>query len=184
MPRDDLLVWMDLEMTSLVDARTDQIIEIAVILTDAELEIVAEGPDLVIHAKPEQFERIPESAKELHGASGIIEAAIASRITREEAEREVLAFLTEYVLPNTAPLCGNSIWVDRHFLTLQMPRVEEYLFYRCIDVSSVKELARRWAPEVYLATKENKGESKHRAKDDILASISELQSYRAAFFAR
>ena len=96
----------------------------------------------------------------------------------------MLAFLEERVAPQTAPLCGNSIWVDRHFLRMQMPRVEAHLFYRCIDVSTVKELARRWAPAVYGEAARRKGESAHRAKDDIKASISELAFYRGAFFVR
>lgn len=182
MQRDDLLVWMDLEFTSLADAYTDQILEVAVILTDKDLEIVAEGPDIVIHAEPAQFENIDPSAKELHEKSGIIPAALASPVTVAEAEKVVLGFLTEHVLPQTAPLCGNSIHIDRHYLRIQMPRVEKYLFYRCIDVSSIKELARRWAPSVYAEAKKLKGESAHRAKDDILASIDELRFYREKLF--
>ncbi len=183
MQRDDLLVWVDLEMTSLVPGR-DRIIEIAVVLTDKDLTVVKEGPSIVIHAEPIEFEDIPESAHALHEASGIIPEAVASTMTLVEAEDRVLAFLKEYVAPQTAPLCGNSIHVDRHFLALQMPRIEQYLFYRCIDVSTVKELARRWAPTVYEEAKARKGESVHRAKDDILASISELAFYRGALFTR
>lgn len=175
---------MDLELTSLRDARTDQIIEIAVVLTDQNLNIVAEGPDLVIHADPKLFEGIPEAARALHDASGIMPEVAASTITLAEAEAQVLAFLQEHVAPQSAPLCGNSIHVDRHFLALQMPRVEQYLFYRCIDVSTVKELARRWAPALYEEAKARKGDSAHRAKDDILASISELAFYRGALFSR
>lgn len=181
MPRDDLLVWIDLELTSLVPGR-DQIIEIAVVLTDKELNMVAEGPNLVIHAEPSQFEGIPEAAQALHEASGIIPEAVASTLSVAEAEEQVLEFLKTHVTERSAPLCGNSIHVDRHFLALQMPKVEQYLFYRCIDVSTVKELARRWAPAVYEEAKMRKGESAHRAKDDILASISELAFYRGAFF--
>lgn len=182
MQRDDLLVWMDLEMTSLTDVRVDQIIEVAVVLTDKDLNIVAEGPDIVIHADESQFANIPEQARELHTASGIIVDSPKSTVALSEAEAQVLAFLKEHSTENSAPLCGNSIHADRHFLRIQMPRVESYLFYRCIDVSTIKELARRWAPSVYEAAKARKGESKHRAKDDILASISELAFYRGAFF--
>ncbi|MBU6321551.1 MAG: oligoribonuclease [Patescibacteria group bacterium] len=183
MQRNDLLVWMDLEMTSLRDAREDKIIEIAVVLTDSELNIVEEGPDIVIHAEPADFDGIPESARTLHEASGIMAAAAASRVTRREAEEAVLAFLAERVAPQSAPLCGNSIHMDRHFLRLQMRELDDYLFYRCVDVSTVKELARRWAPAVYEEARRRKGESAHRAKDDILASIEELRFYRGAFFA-
>ncbi len=184
MLRNDLLCWMDLEMTSLQDVQTDQIIEIAVLLTDKDLNVVAEGPDLVIHADPSQFEGIPESARALHEASGIIPEAAASTLSTREAEEKVLAFLKEHVEPGTAPLCGNSIHVDRHFLALKMPELEKYLFYRCIDVSTVKELARRWVPRVYEEARSRKGESRHRAMDDIKASLSELAFYRGAFFSK
>jgi oligoribonuclease len=184
MQRDDLMVWMDLEMTSLRDARVDQIIEIAVVLTDKDLTIVAEGPDIVIHADPELFAGIPDSARDLHEKSGILPVVAASTVSLKEAEDQVLAFLEEHVSPNSAPLCGNSIHVDRHFLRLQMPRVEQYLFYRCVDVSTLKELARRWLPDLYMQAQDRKGDSAHRAKDDILASIRELAFYRGALFTR
>ncbi len=184
MQRDDLLCWVDLEMTSLRDARQDQIIEIAILLTDKDLNIVAEGPDLVIHAKPELFEGLPESARALHEKSGIMADVAKSTLTLAQAEQQAIAFLKERVQYQTAPLCGNSIHVDRHFLRLQMPELEDYLFYRCIDVSTVKELARRWAPAVFAEAKARKGESVHRAMDDIRASISELAFYRGAFFSR
>jgi oligoribonuclease len=171
---------MDLEMTSLVDVTKDKIIEIAVVLTDKELNVVAEGPDIVVHAEREDFEGIPESARTLHEASGIIEASVASAVSCAEAEQQVLAFLQEHCAPQTAPLCGNSIHMDRHFLRVQMPSVDNYLFYRCIDVSTIKELMRRWKPAVYEEAAKRKGESAHRAKDDILASISELRFYRGA----
>lgn len=184
MQRNDLLVWMDLEMTSIVDAQVDRIIEIAVVLTDSDLNIFALGPDLIIHADPALFDAAPASARELHAKNGLIPLVEASTITLEEAEDQVLAFLKEYVEPNSAPLCGNSIHMDRHFLRLQMPRVDKYLFYRCIDVSTVKELARRWKPTLYQQSQDRKGDSAHRAKDDILASISELAFYRGALFTR
>jgi oligoribonuclease len=180
MRRNDLLVWMDLEMTSIRDVRHDKIIEIAVVLTDQNLTVVAEGPDLVIHVEPEAFEGIPESARALHDASGIIEAVAKSTTDADEAERAVLAFLKAHVEPQSAPLCGNSIHMDRHFLRYHMPTLDGYLFYRCIDVSTVKELARRWRPDVYAEAARRKGESAHRAKDDILASLSELRFYRHA----
>lgn len=182
MQRNDLLVWMDLEMTSIEDATKDQIIEAAVVLTDKDLNVVAEGPDIIIHADKAQFFGIPESAHELHTKNGLIESTTKSTVTLNDAEGQILTFLSEHVAPQSSPLCGNSIHMDRHFLRHQMPMVEEYLFYRCIDVSTIKELARRWAPHVYEEAKARKGESAHRAKDDILASIDELRFYRTAFF--
>ncbi len=184
MQRDDLLVWMDLEMTSLADVCVDQIIEIAVVLTDKDLNIVAEGPDIIIHADAQWTERISEEVRQFHEKSGLLPLVAKSSVSLAEAEDQVLAFLEEYVSPNSAPLCGNSIHMDRHFLRVQMPRVDQYLFYRCIDVSTVKELTRRWAPELYRASQDRKGDSAHRAKDDILASISELAFYKGALFTR
>lgn len=185
MVRNDLLAWMDLEMTSIQDAQIDRITEIAVVLTDKDLTIVAELPSIIIHADREFYEsrKRPEMAK-FSLQNDLMEASAASTITMKEAEEQILEFLRDYAAPNSAPLCGNSIHMDRHFLRLQMPRVDEYLFYRCIDVSSIKELARRWAPEVYEEARHRKGDSAHRAKDDILASISELAFYRGSFFAR
>lgn len=175
---------MDLEMTSLRDVRKDQIIEIAVVLTDQELNVVAEGPTLVIHAPAALFEGIPDSARELHQKSGILAEVEKSTLTLAEAELQVLTFLQEHCAPQSTPLCGNSIHMDRHFLRFQMPLVDDYLFYRCIDVSTLKELARRWAPAVYEAARSRKGESAHRALEDIRASIEELRFYRGAFFTR
>ena len=182
MQRNDLLVWMDLEMTSLEDVLVDQIIEIAVVLTDKDLNIVAEGPDIVIHADKALFERIDPNVRRLHTDSGMEQASIASDTTLEEATREVLTFLNEHLVEKSAPLCGNSIHTDRHFLKIHMPAVSNYLFYRCIDVSSLKELARRWATEVYTEAEHRKEHKIHRAKDDILQSIEELRFYRENLF--
>lgn len=184
MQRNDLLCWMDLEMTSLEDATKDQIIEIAVILTDKNLNVVTEGPDIVIHADDSLFADIPESARALHEKTGLREEVRKSTVMLAEAKQQVLTFLAEHVAPQSAPLCGNSIYMDRHFLRLQMREIDDYLFYRCIDVSTLKELARRWAPAVYDESRSRKGESAHRALDDIKASISELAFYRGAFFVR
>ncbi len=173
---------MDLEMTSLQDATKDRIIEIAVLLTDKNLRVVAEGPNLVIHADQSLFEDIPESARALHKRSGLMEEAERSTLSMRDAEAQVLAFLQEHVQPQTAPLCGNSIHMDRHFLRLQMRELDEYFFYRCIDVSTIKELSRRWAPKIYEEARARKGESAHRAMDDIKASLSELAFYQGAFF--
>lgn len=179
MQRNDLLVWMDLEMTSIQDVRVDRITEIAVVLTDKDLAVVAELPSIIIHADRELHEsRKRPEMRDVPGQDELLEASVASIVSMEEAERRVLAFLEEYVEPQSAPLCGNSIHMDRHFLRMQMPRVEAHLFYRCIDVSTIKELARRWSPEIYEEAKRRKGESAHRAQDDIYASIEELKFYR------
>jgi oligoribonuclease len=179
MQRDDLLVWMDLEMTSLVDVRRDSIIEVAVVLTDKELTIVAEGPDIVIHAPREAFDAIPENVRDIHERSGIIEPVIASSVSEKEAEQQVLAFLRENITPQSSPLCGNSIHMDRMFLYTRMPDVHSYLHYRNIDVSTIKELAKRWNPAVFSTYSK---EGTHRAKDDILQSIDELKFWRGKVF--
>jgi len=173
---------MDLEMTSIQDVRIDRITEIAVVLTDKDLAVVAEFPSIIIQTDRAFYEsrKRPEMVEVL-SQSNLIEDAASSTITMEEAEKRVLAFLEEHVAPQSAPLCGNSIHMDRHFLRMQMPNLEKYLFYRCIDVSTIKELARRWAPEVYEEAKRRKGESAHRAMDDIRASIEELKFYRETF---
>jgi len=178
MQRNDLLVWMDLEMTSLTDARKDRIIEIAVVLTDAELNVVAEGPDIVIHADASAFEDIPDNVLAIHKESGIIEQAIASTVSEGEAEQAVLAFLKGHVAEHSSPLCGNSIWVDRHFLRVRMPVIDRYLDYRVIDVSTIKELAKRWDEDAFSKYSKTK---KHRAKDDILQSIAELKFWKKEF---
>ncbi|MDD3531449.1 MAG: oligoribonuclease [Candidatus Pacebacteria bacterium] len=183
MQRNDLLVWMDLEMTSIQDVLIDRITEIAVIITDKDLAVVAELPSIIIHTDQELYEsRKRPEMREVLSQSSLMKDATTSTITMEEAEKRVLAFLEEYVAPQSAPLCGNSIHMDRHFLRMQMPTLEKYLFYRCVDVSTVKELARRWAPEVYEEGKRRKGEGTHRAMDDIRASIEELKFYRETFF--
>lgn len=182
MQRNDLLVWMDLEMTSLQDAHIDRIVEIAIVLTDAELNVVAEGPDLVIHADEKLFDRMDPDFAPVYERNGLKKLVAQSTLTTAEAEKQALAFLQSFVAPQSAPLCGNSIHMDRHFLRLQMSELERYLFYRCIDVSSIKELARRWAPAVYEEAKKRKSIQTHRAKDDTLESIEELRYYREHLF--
>ena len=182
MQRNDLLVWMDLEMTSIHDVLVDKITEIAVVLTDKDLNIVAEGPDIVIHVDPTLFESIQTDAKEFHSDDEMMKLVAGSKVTAKEAEDQVLAFLKERVTPQSAPLCGNTIHMDRHFLRIQMRSVSDYLFYRCIDVSSIKELARRWTPEIYEEAERRKGIKPHRAKADIINSIEELKYYRGNFF--
>ncbi len=181
MIRNDLLVWVDLEMTSLEDVMIDRITEIAIILTDKDLNIIAEGPDIVVKTDPTIYTHIDPMVLKMHETSGIKQASIKSTVTLEEAEQIALAFLKERITPHSAPLCGNSIHTDRHFLRVQMPEFEDYLFYRCIDVSSLKELARRWAPQLYAEAEKLKGHKAHRAKSDILQSIEELRFYRKYF---
>ncbi len=183
MQRNDLLVWMDLEMTSLEDTSKDSIIEIAAIITDSDLALIAEGPDIVIHADRAQFERISPEVRAIHEKSGIIEASVASVTTIAEAERAMLSFLEEHVAPDSSPLCGNSIYMDRLFIRAQMPALNRYLHYRLIDVSTIKALARRWKPSLYEEWVDARREKSHRAKDDILQSIDELRFYRERFFA-
>lgn len=178
MQRNDLLVWMDLEMTSIRDATKDRIIEIAVVLTDGALSVVAEGPEIVIHADSGAFSGIPDEVQRMHEESGVMKASLESAVSLDTAESEVLGFLKEFVAPQSSPLCGNSIHMDRHFLRLQMPALDAYLHYRCIDVSTIKELGRRWSPEVG----EFEKKKTHRAKDDIYESIEELRFWRKNIF--
>ncbi|MEM1029554.1 MAG: oligoribonuclease [Myxococcota bacterium] len=178
MARDDLLVWIDLEMTGL-DPRRCVIVEIATLVTDATLEVVAEGPNLVIHADEAALSGMDDYVRAMHTRSGLLERIGSSATSVEAAEAETVAFLTEHVAPRSAPLCGNSIWKDRHFIEHHMPNLDAYLHYRCIDVSTLKELGRRWYP--HLPGPPAKGET-HRALDDIRESIIELRHYRTHLF--
>ena len=175
-----MLAWMDLEMTGL-DPASDVIVEIATLITDDNLELVAEGPDLVVSASSEALASMQDIVVEMHTKSGLLEEIRASTLSLEAAGEMTLAFLREHIdKPRTVPLCGNSIGVDRRFLAAQLPEVENFLHYRSIDVSTVKELARRWHPAAYRgAPKKAKG---HRALDDIRESLSELRHYRESFF--
>ncbi|MEY2397423.1 MAG: oligoribonuclease [Actinomycetota bacterium] len=177
---DGALVWMDLEMTGL-DPTKDVIVEIATLVTDGDLNIVAEGPDLVIHVEDALLEGMSEVVKHMHAKSGLTDAIRASTVTLEAAGAATLAFIKEHV-PNerAAPLCGNSIGTDRRFLTVYLPEIENHLHYRCVDVSTVKELADRWYPEAY-AKRPNKT-GNHRALGDIVDSVNELRYYRDAVF--
>jgi oligoribonuclease len=175
-----MLVWMDLEMTGL-DATHDVIVEIATIVTDDQLNIIAEGPDLVIHQDEAALANMDPVVVDMHTRSGLLTAIRASTISLEEAGAATLAFIKEHVPePSTVPLCGNSIGMDRRFLTAYLPEIENWLHYRSIDVSSVKELVRRWYPQVKNDLPHKNGT--HRALDDIRASISELQFYRERAF--
>jgi oligoribonuclease len=171
---------MDLEMTGL-EPEHHVIVEIATIVTDDDLAIVAEGPDLVLHASPEQLALMGDFVTDMHTKSGLLSLIEASTISVSEAEAATLAFVREH-LPEarTVPLCGNSIGTDRRFLQDYMPALEAFFHYRNVDVSTIKELARRWHPEVLDAMPEK--ESAHRALDDIRESIAELEYYRRALF--
>ncbi len=175
-----MLVWMDLEMTGL-DATRHVIVEIATLVTDDDLEVVAEGPDLVVHQPAEALEGLDPVVQQMHESSGLLEAIAASTTSLDEAGRATLDFIRTHVPePRTVPLCGNSIGTDRRFLIAYLPDIEHHLHYRSVDVSTVKELARRWYPDVVDAAPRK--ESAHRALDDIRESVAELRYYRERIF--
>ncbi|GLY86209.1 oligoribonuclease [Actinoallomurus iriomotensis] len=175
----DRLVWIDCEMTGL-DLRHDALIEIAALVTDGELNILDEGIDLVIKPPEEAVRQMSEVVHEMHTTSGLLEE-LPSGITLAEAETKVLDYVRQHVPgAKKAPLCGNSIATDRSFLARDMPALDAHLHYRMVDVSSIKELARRWYPRAYFASPPKKGG--HRALADITESIKELRYYRAAVF--
>lgn len=178
MPLQDRLVWIDLEMTGL-DPKTDTVIEIATIVTDSQLELVAEGPVLAIYQTDEALSVMDDWNLEHHGDSGLIDRVKASSISLQQAEQQTIDFLKQHVPAGVSPLCGNSIGQDRRFMVKYMPTLEEYFHYRNVDVSTVKELARRWAPEVLAGVKKR---GTHQALDDIRESIEELRHYRKHFF--
>lgn len=171
------LIWIDLEMTGL-DTLTDEIIEIATIVTDDDLHIVAEGPVLAVHQPQRVMDRMDEWNTTQHSASGLTARVLASTLTIAEAEQQTLEFLRRYVPEKASPMCGNSICQDRRFLAREMPELERYFHYRNLDVSTLKELARRWAPEAFNGFQKS---STHLALDDIRDSIRELQHYRQTF---
>jgi oligoribonuclease len=171
---------MDLEMTGL-DSSRHVIVEIATLITDDDLNIVAEGPDLVIQATDDELAMMDEVVVAMHGRSGLLKAIKSSTVTLEEARNQTLEFLKLHIPEaNTVPLCGNSIGTDRRFLGIAMREVDEYLSYRSVDVSTIKELARRWYPDVIKKAPRKAGG--HRALDDIRESIAELAYYRSAVF--
>lgn len=175
-----LLAWMDLEMTGLEPAR-HVIVEIATLLTDDELNVIATGPELVISATEDELSGMDQVVIDMHTKSGLLDQIRASTVTLEEAKQQTLDFLRANIpAPRTIPLCGNSIGMDRRFLAAHMPEVEDFLHYRSIDVSTIKELGRRWYPDV-LATAPRK-ETGHRALDDITESLNELRFYRQKVF--
>ncbi|MCC6170885.1 MAG: oligoribonuclease [Gammaproteobacteria bacterium] len=179
MPAADHLIWIDLEMTGL-RPESDDIIEIATLVTTGELELVEEGPVIAIHQDETALARMDDWNQRQHGSSGLLERVRASRCSVAEAERETLAFLARHVEPGRSPMCGNSICQDRRFLARHMPQLERFFHYRNLDVSTLKELARRWAPEV-LGRFVKSGT--HLALDDIRESVRELRHYRESLIA-
>ncbi|MEH0688517.1 oligoribonuclease [Vibrio cholerae] len=171
---DQNLIWIDLEMTGL-DPETHKIIEIATIVTDAQLNILAEGPVLAIHQPESELAKMDEWCTTTHTASGLVERVRQSQVSEQQAVEQTLAFLEQWVAKGQSPICGNSIGQDRRFLYQHMPELEAYFHYRYIDVSTLKELTRRWKPEV-LTQFSKKGS--HLAMDDIKESIAELKFYR------
>ena len=175
---DSDLVWMDLEMTGL-DPKSDLIIEIATVITDAHLNLLAQGPVLAIHQSDTVLSKMDDWNQNTHSQTGLIDRVKASNLTHADAESATLTFLREYLNPGKSPLCGNSICQDRRFLAEHMPELESFLHYRNLDVSSIKELAVRWRPGLAGGFSKKGG---HRALDDILESIEELKFYREHFF--
>ena len=171
------LVWMDCEMTGL-DPEKERLLEIAVIVTGPHLTPRIEGPVLVIHQSQEQLDKMDAWNKGTHGKSGLIDKVKASTITEVQAEEQILAFLKQFVPKNVSPLCGNTISQDRRFLVRYMPRLEAFLHYRNLDVSTLKELVKRWKPEIAKGLKKH---GKHEALADIYESIEELKYYREHF---
>jgi len=171
------LIWIDLEMTGL-KTDTDHIIEIATIVTDKHLNVLAEGPVFAIHQPEETLQAMDDWNRRQHGFSGLADRVRASRVTAAQAEDATLDFLRDWIDPGMSPMCGNSICQDRRFLAREMPRLERYFHYRNLDVSTLKELARRWAPQILDALQKN---AAHLALEDIRDSIRELAYYRQHF---
>ena len=173
---DNRLVWIDLEMTGL-DVERHRIVELAVLVTDARLDVLADGLDLVIHQPPEVLAEMDDFVRRMHTKSGLLSEIERSSLTLDEAGKQAVEYIAQFVPEaGTAPMCGNSIGVDRRFLDRYLPDLDGYLHYRSIDVSSLKELCRRWYPDVY---KKRPGKAEaHRALDDIRESVAELRYYR------
>ncbi len=168
------LIWIDMEMSGL-NPETDRIIEIAILITNSQLEMVAEAPVLVVHQPPEVLNAMDDWNKATHAKSGLIERVKASTLSEAEVESQMIDFLSQYVPKSISPICGNSVHQDRRFLVKYMPRLEEYFLYRNLDVSTLKELVRRWKPELLAGLVKH---GKHEALADIYESIAELRYYR------
>lgn len=179
MKKNDTLVWIDLEMSGL-DPRADVILEIATIITDGELNEQAVGPHLVIHHSQEKLQRMNKEVMTMHKKSGLLDAVEKSVISHDEAQKDTLNFIKQYCAPQTALLCGNSVWQDRNFLFYHMTQILDYMHYRLIDVTTVKELVARWYPNNLEST--FKKQDTHRALQDIRESIAELKHFRKYFF--
>ncbi len=173
----DNLIWVDLEMTGL-DPEKEHIIEMAAIVTDSDLNTIAESPAIVIHQPDSLLNAMDKWNTSQHNSSGLVDRVKASKTTEAEAEQMMITFLKQYVPAGKSPMCGNTIYQDRRFLSRYMPELEKYFHYRLLDVSTLKELAFRWAPRIYQGVQK---ESKHLALDDIRESIEELKYYRANF---
>ena len=171
------LVWVDLEMTGLVP-EPDRVIEIATLVTDANLNILAEGPVIAIHQPDEALAAMDDWNQRTHGESGLIDRVKASTVDETEATRQTIEFLQNYSKENASPMCGNSICQDRRFMAIHMPELERFFHYRNLDVSTIKELARRWKPEILKGLTK---QSTHQALDDIRDSVNELIYYREHF---
>jgi oligoribonuclease len=175
-----MLAWMDLEMTGL-DPDRHVIVEIATLLTDDDLNVIAEGPDIVVSADEDELAAMDDVVRSMHTRSGLLEAIQASDTDLAAAGRATLEFLQKHIeSPNSVPLCGNSIGTDRRFLARWLPEIDGFLHYRSIDVSTIKELTRRWYPDAYAALPRKAGS--HRAMGDVLESVAELRYYRGAVF--
>ena len=172
------LVWIDLEMTGL-DPETDTIIEIATVVTDKHLNVLAKGPNLAVHHEKAVMDAMDEWCTQHHGNSGLTARVLASTISMAQAEEETIKFLAQYVPAGKSPICGNSVGQDRRFLYRYMPKLEAFFHYRYLDVSTVKELAKRWKPEALDGFSKS---GSHLALDDILESIGELKHYRKTMF--
>lgn len=171
------LIWIDCEMTGL-DVRKDRIIEIAVLITDSDLNVVADGPEIAIHRPQQLLDTMDDWNTKHHTESGLVARVLSSNIEINDADQMVHDFIAQYSDPHKAPLCGNSVWQDRRFIDEEMPLTANFLFYRNVDVSSFKEMARRWYPNFPPYQKNNA----HRALDDIRESIAELKYYRTHLF--
>jgi oligoribonuclease len=174
------LIWLDMEMSGLLPD-SDRILELAAVVTDAELNVLAESPVLVVHQSDAVLDGMDAWNKGTHGRSGLIEKVKASTLTEAEASAQMIAFLQQYVPANKSPMCGNSICQDRRFMARYMPDLESFFHYRNLDVSVFKELARRWKPEIYSGFKKA---SRHEALADIYESIDELKYYREHFIVK